>query len=64
MPYRTVRYGMYVAAEKPERPLPAAFSHPPWAHRTTCACWTMERLEHVELVAARDSIRERPLLVL
>jgi len=30
---------------------------PPWAHRTAYACWTMERLEHVELVAARYGIR-------
>jgi hypothetical protein len=48
----------YAAAEQPERPLSAASRRPPWAHRTTTyACWTIERLEHVELVAARYGIR-------
>ena len=47
----------YAMAEQPERPLSATSRRSPWAHRAAYACWTMERLEHVELVAARDSIR-------
>ena len=47
----------YAAAEQPVRPMSAASRRSPWAHRTTYACWTTERLEHVELVAARYSIR-------
>ena len=37
--------------------MPAASRRSPWAHRTDYARWTMERLEHLELVAARYSIR-------
>jgi hypothetical protein len=47
----------YAAAEQPERPMSAASRRSPWAHRTASACWTKERLEHVELVAARYGIR-------
>ena len=47
----------YVAARQPVRPLSAASRCPPWAHRTAYACWTVERLEHEELVAARYGIR-------
>ena len=45
------------AAEQPTRPLSAASRRSSWAHRTPYACWTIERLEHVELVAAPYSIR-------
>jgi hypothetical protein len=45
------------AAERHERPLSAASRRSTWAHRTAYACWTIERLEHVELVAARYGIR-------
>ena len=54
----------YVAAEQPVRPLSAVSRRPPWAHRTAYACWTMERLEHVELVAARYGIRRAASLEL
>jgi len=48
---------LYAAAEQHVRPLSALSRRLPWAHRTPYAYWTMERLEHVELVAARYGIR-------
>jgi len=47
----------YAATKQPEQPVPATSRRSPWAHRITYACWTIERLEHVELVAARYGIR-------
>ena len=47
----------YVAAEQPKLPLSAPSWRSPWAYRTSYACWSIKRLEHVELVAARYGIR-------
>jgi hypothetical protein len=47
----------YTTAKRPVRPLSAASRRFPWTNRAACACWTIERLEHVELVAARYGIR-------
>ena len=55
---------LYDAARQHVRPLSAVSSCPPWAHRTTYVCWTMELLEHEELVAARYGIRRATPLVL
>ncbi len=54
----------YASAEHNVRPLSAASRRSPWAHRRVYACWTMGRLEHVELVAARYGIRRAAPLVL
>jgi hypothetical protein len=37
---------------------------PPWAYRLVDAFWTMERLENIELVAARHSIGGAASLVI
>ena len=55
---------IYAAAK---HSLPAAFiplEYTPWGCRTTGTCWTMERLEDVELVAARLSIRRAAPLIM
>ena len=55
---------LYAAGRQHVRPLSAVSRRPPWAHRTTYACWRMELLEHLELVAARYGIRRAaPLFV-
>ena len=54
----------YAAEEQHVRPMSAASRRSPWARRTSYACWTMERLEHVELEAARYGIRRAAPLVL
>ena len=54
---------LYDAADQLIRPLSAGSRCSPWAHRTAYACWTMEWLEHVELVAAHYGIRRAAPLV-